>query len=286
MSVPAEQLRKQAEQAVRSVGIPPRPAILTRLIRDLRADDPDFGKIGELIGGDAALAAAMLKTVNSAAFGLSTRASSVKHALAILGMRTAGSLVTGLLLRQAFPVNSHPLMERFWETSSRIAALSMRIACETRAIDPDAAHTLGLFRDCGMAVMLSKYPEYAAVVRGASQPDAPRLTDSENLQFEVNHAIIGQVMATDWMLPAAVCDAVLHHHSPDAHRGRRSDLHQDTMRLIAVTTLADYTCAMAEGEATSRDLCMCADFAALQLGLGAAGKDRFADLAVEETAAT
>ncbi len=284
MPVPADELRLQAEKAVRSVGIPPRPAILTRLVRDLRADDPDFAQIGELIAGDAALAAAMLKTVNSAAFGLSTRATNVKHALAILGLRTASSLVTGLMLKQAFPVNSHPLMERFWETSSRIAGMSARIARALRTVDADAAHTLGLFRDCGMAVMLRKYPDYAAVVRAAALPDAMRLTDAESMRYELNHALVGHILAKDWMLPVAVSDAVLHHHSPDAHRGRRNDLQPETMKLIAVTALAECACAAADGEAPNREMSMAADFAALQLGLGRAERTELAELTAEPAA--
>ncbi len=36
---------------------PPCPAILTRLLRETRADEPDFQRVGQLIGGDVGLAA-------------------------------------------------------------------------------------------------------------------------------------------------------------------------------------------------------------------------------------
>ena len=93
-------LDREAEQIVKEIGIPPCPGILTSLLREMREDEPDFKKIGRLIGSDVSLAAAMLKTVNSAFYGRKTKATSVQQALAMLGMRTVGTVVTGLLLRR------------------------------------------------------------------------------------------------------------------------------------------------------------------------------------------
>lgn len=274
-----EELRRRAEKAVREVGLPPCPAVLTRLVRDLRADDPDLAEIGELISSDVALAAAMVKTVNSAAFGLAVRATSVRHALQLMGLATAGHLVTGLLLRQAFPVNRHPMMERFWDTSSRVAEVSAQLARTLKCADADAAHTLGLFRDCGMVALLVRHAGYPGLVESCTAPGGLRQTDAENLQYGVDHTVIGDVLGRDWLLPPVLTDAVLHHHSLDAHRGRRSDLRPETMRLIAVTTLADYGCTSAAGEPVTRELEMASDLAATQLGIGPAGKKQAVGLA-------
>lgn len=282
MTLALEKLRKEAEKAVRDVGIPPRPSILTRLVRDLRAEEPDVSAIGQLIGSDVGLAAAIVKTVNSPAFGLAVRATSVKHALTLMGLRNAGNLVTGLLLKQAFPVSRHPLMERFWETSSRVAEVAAQLARALRCADADAAHTLGLFRDCGMAVLLGSHADYPDVLKSSAAPDGMRLTDAENLRWGINHAVVGEVLARDWMLPRAISDAVLHHHSLDAHRGRRGDLKPETMRLVAVTTLADYATTTVDGESVSRELELASDFAASQLGLGAAGKRQVVEFASPE----
>src|SRR5688572_3920629 len=102
-----ETLNREAEGIARSIGIPPCPAILTRLVRETRSDDPDFARLGELIGGDVSLAAAMLKTVNSPFYGLRSKATSIRQALVLMGLRNVTNLVTGLLLRQAFPVSAN-----------------------------------------------------------------------------------------------------------------------------------------------------------------------------------
>ena len=69
-------LDHEAERIVKQIGIPPCPAILTQLLQEMRADEPDFKQIGKLIAGDVGLAAALLKLVNSPFYGLATPASS------------------------------------------------------------------------------------------------------------------------------------------------------------------------------------------------------------------
>ena len=58
----------EAAQIVRDLNIPPCPEVLTKLLREMRNDEPDYMMISNLISGDVSLAAAMLKTVNSPFF--------------------------------------------------------------------------------------------------------------------------------------------------------------------------------------------------------------------------
>ena len=125
-----EVLDREAEQIVADIGIPPCPAILTKLMQEMRHDEPNFAKLGKLIGADVSLAAAMLKTVNSPFYGLRTRATSIQQALALLGLRHVAQLVTGLLLRDAFHGGSSDLMDEYWESSSAIAETSAALAGE------------------------------------------------------------------------------------------------------------------------------------------------------------
>ena len=91
METDLEVLDREAGQIVKDIGIPPCPTILTKLMQEMRHDDPDFAKLGKLIGGDVSLAAAMLKTVNSPFYGLRTKATSVPQAIALLKLILANS---------------------------------------------------------------------------------------------------------------------------------------------------------------------------------------------------
>ena len=61
MEQPIQGIDKEAGQIVRDIGIPPCPAILTNLLKQMREDEPGYNKASKLIGTDAGLAVAMLK---------------------------------------------------------------------------------------------------------------------------------------------------------------------------------------------------------------------------------
>lgn len=61
--------------------IPPRPEVVSILQEEMRKEFADLARIGRAIGADVGLAGAMLRTVNSPAFGLSRKVSAVGQAI-------------------------------------------------------------------------------------------------------------------------------------------------------------------------------------------------------------
>lgn len=259
----AELSLDDAERVVKEIGIPPCPATLARLVRAARADEPDFGEIDAMVGSDVGLAAALLKTVNSPFYGLSGPATSVRQALALLGTRAVTQLVTGLLLRQAFPAGGTRL-ESFWETSSSVAQLCTHIARLGGAGDSDVAHTFGLFRDAGRALLLRRHADYAEL-EAAAAAAGRRVVEAENERYQISHARVGSVLAENWFLPQPVCLAVSHHHSPDALAGRSRGLDAASMRLIGIAALAERAHWLLLGERCPAEVQHAARFAGLQL---------------------
>lgn len=240
----ANPLELEAERVVREVGIPPCPAILTSVVREMRRDEPDLRKLADLLGSDVALSATLLKTVNSPFYGLTTKAGTVQQALSILGLRAGVNLVTGLLLRQAFPVASSTLMEAFWERSTRLAAASAALAPRLKCCNRDQAHTFALFRDCGLAVMIRKFPMYVDIVDySAADPGQP-ITEVENLRYNVNHARVGYALARSWFLPEGIGRAIQHHHDLAQISAGTVTLPLESARLVALGLLAEQVCAL------------------------------------------
>ena len=64
----AVELPPQAERIVADSGIPPCPAVLAKLVREARSDEPDFARIEGLVTSDPALAASILSAANSALY--------------------------------------------------------------------------------------------------------------------------------------------------------------------------------------------------------------------------
>lgn len=255
------ELDQAAEVTVRSIGIPPCPMILTGVVREMRADEPNFRRIALLISSDVGLAATTIKTANSALFGLPRAAGTVQDALTYLGVQAVAQVVTGLLLRQAFAVSNSAAMKTFWERSSRRAARTGQLAQTLRAADPSAAYTFGLFRDCGMAIMLRKFKDYAALL-SRNDADGLLFVHLENERFALDHARVGRLLAQSWQLPETMCAAILHHHDAGAMRGSHVSLDPGSMRLIALAALADHLDATGDQPPAGETQLACA-----QLGL-------------------
>ncbi len=234
MSTDSETLDRRADEIVQEIGIPPCPAILTKLLRETRADEPDFRRVGQLIGGDVALASAVLQVANSPFYGLRSKAASVQQALSLLGLTTVTQLVTGLLLRQAFSASTGPGMERYWKTSMATSLISALLCREAGRGDSGIACTYGLFRDCGMPVMMRKFPIYADIFDGSALSPGEPVLEVENERYTTNHARVGAQMARNWALSEDLCLAILHHHDLGGADGLPQEMSPAARSLVAI----------------------------------------------------
>ena len=229
---------REAEDIAKSVGIPPCPAVLTGLVGQMRNEEPDFPKIAKLIGTDVALAATMLKTVNSPFYGLPQKVSSIQQALALLGLRNVSHLVTRLLFQQAFPVTDGAAMERYWESSSNIAMILAWLARKTKKLDRDDAYTYGLFRDCGIPVMMLNFTDHPVLIDQAYNNPDQVLTEVEDEQLGVDHASVGAELTESWHLSAATCLAIRHHHDYTIY-GKETDLPPQSLMMVSLGIVAE-----------------------------------------------
>jgi len=271
---------RKADQIVQEIGIPPCPATLTRLLRETRADDPDFRRVGQLIGGDVALASAVLKVANSPFYGLRTKASSVQQALALLGLNAVTQLVTGLLLRQAFSGVTGPGMERYWKTSMAISLISAMLCRETGRGDVGVSCTFGLFRDCGMPVMMQKFPIYADIFEGKAPASGDLVQETENERYSTNHARIGSVLAHSWHLSDPLCFAILHHHDLLYSNEILAQAEAEAIRLVAIGLVAEQLYSLASDE-TCHEWSTGGEWALFELDLA---QEKFAAIAAKVSA--
>lgn len=205
----------------------------------MRADDPDFPKISHLIGSDASLAAAMLQTVNSAFYGLRTKATSVRQAIVLLGLSNVTQLVTSVLMRNSFPDCDSELMDEYWQSSLTIAQVSKVLAGKFKGVNRDEAHTFALFRDCGMLAMMDAYQDYVPLFAGAETPDGVTVTALENERHKIDHALVGYNLTKMWLLPEDICQSVLWHHDYAVLRDGAAHIPAACIRHVALALVAE-----------------------------------------------
>ena len=156
MSLPLSQ--ESADQILSGIKIPPRPSVLTELMEESRLENPDIQKIGQLIAKDVALSVGMLKLVNSSFYGVKRKVESPQQAAIILGVNNIKGIVTGLSLKGSYePIEG---LEAFWGHAELVANVCMVIANSLPGVPKESAYTFGLFRDCGIPLLMQRLPAY------------------------------------------------------------------------------------------------------------------------------
>ncbi|HEX7437501.1 MAG TPA: HDOD domain-containing protein [Caldimonas sp.] len=189
------------------IDIPAQPAGLVALSLLLAEEEVDLQAVSLLISSDMALAAAVLKAVNSARYGLRGRVQSVQQAITYLGTREVAAVTFELGLRAVFP--AAPELERLWERASVRGLLMGRIG-QALNVDPWAAHSAGLFEECGKAVMFRHASaRYGPMLRKAENDEELLMLEHE--EFGVSHDTLGAALCESWGVAAPAVDSVRFH---------------------------------------------------------------------------
>ena len=107
------------------IAIPAQPDSLVRLSLLMADDELNLAAIAQLIESDMALAAAVMKAVNSSLYGLKGRVQSVQQAITYLGTREVAAVTFEMGLKAVFP--AAPELEAVWERASVRGLLMGRI---------------------------------------------------------------------------------------------------------------------------------------------------------------
>ena len=227
------------EKLLQGVDIPPCPEILINIDQELAKDAPNQREIARLISQDVALSGHVMQIANSPAFSTGHQIGSIMQAINILGSRQLFNLVVAQLLKIALAGKPEVPMDRFWESSAQTARLASELARRLRCVRPDVAYTFGLFHDCGIPLLMKRFPQVREVLAEANACEERSFTAVEEAHLGTNHAVVGYFLAKRWRLPADVTEAILHHHDY-AVLGDPDRASATVRALIAVSVLAEH----------------------------------------------
>jgi HD-like signal output (HDOD) protein len=235
---------------LRDIVIPPCPELLTALRQEVDKADPDPLEIARIAASDVAMAASLMRTVNSPLYARARAADTVEQALAMLGVGPTVALLTGFLTRNNIPIHS-PLLEHFWETSTRRALAMGFIARQLYGVDAGVAHTCGLFCHVGLPIMMLGVRGYAGTLAEALARQDRSFTETENAAHKTDHAVVGAIVAKTWRLPATTVAAVRLHH--DFTVLADASFPAEVRTLVAMGLVAEYLVARHEGAPVQRE---------------------------------
>jgi HD-like signal output (HDOD) protein len=234
----------QSQGPLRGMNIQPCPAALTELRAEINKSDPSPQVVARIAGADVALAAALLRVANSPFYSRSRPTSTVSEAIALLGVNQTVTILTGILLRSSMKTQS-PLLERFWDTSTRRALIMGFLAKQMYSVSPDMGHTFGLFSHVGIPIMMQGLKGYEATYVDAITHPERSFVEIENAAHRTDHAVVGAMVAKSWNMPLIITVATRLHH--DFTTLEDSNIHKEARALIAMSLMAERILSLLEG---------------------------------------
>lgn len=190
-----------------NIDVPAQPESLVKLSLLLADADVNLQAVSGLVSTDMALAAAVLKAVNAAQYGLNGRVKSVQQAITYLGTREIAAVTFEMGLRAVFP--AAPELDPIWERASVRGLLMGRIG-QAIGVDPWASHSAGLFEECGKAVLFRHAPDrYRPLMKAAKDDEDLLLLEQDT--FGIGHDALGAALCENWGLAEAAVSSVRYH---------------------------------------------------------------------------
>jgi HD-like signal output (HDOD) protein len=195
-----------------SIDIPAQPESLVKLSLLLAEDEVNLQSVSQLIESDMALASSVLKAVNSSLYGLAGRVQTVHQAVHYLGTREVAGITFEMGLRAVFPSSDE--LNTLWERAAVRGVLMGRIG-QVLSVNPWAAHSAGLFEECGKAILFRHAVDRYRLLLEQCDNDEELLL-AEHQEFGVSFDALGAAMCESWGLAAAAVHSVRYHVSVNA----------------------------------------------------------------------
>lgn len=218
-SVPESRLQKDEKTLQRllsqGVKLPPQPKVVEELERLLRSDEADLRALARVISQDAGITAMLFKAVQSSAYRQHQPFDNLEKILQAIGLKQTLNLVQAIALMGANKVSKHrKAYECFWSRSQTIAQLAMLIADERVMVCnvfPDQAYLAGIFHDCGVPLLMERFPSYCRAMHLEENDTWIDLLE-EDKKYQADHCVVGYFVARHWHLPEFICEAIRFHH--------------------------------------------------------------------------
>ena len=190
-----------------------------RIIELTSDENVSIDELASTIQNDQALAAKVLKTVNSSFYGLRAPCSTVPRALVMLGLRPVKALALSFSLVSAIESKADSAFDYvgYWRRAlyTGIAAKAI-LKFVGKDEEADEAFLGGLLQDIGVLAMYAAIgPDYLDLV-SESSTDHASLGRRELETYELQHADIGAMLAARWKLPEQLVMPVRFHERPTA----------------------------------------------------------------------
>ncbi len=213
--------------------LPQFPENIAQIQKLLNDPDSKLSEIAAHISNDVALTTDLLKLVNSAAFSLAKKCTSIIEAVKLVGIRGIKNLLYSIGSINILGASTEE-QKHLWEHSYKSGFFAYNLArnfLKNRVVTEDA-YVCGLLHDLGKIVLSALYPELLAKLEAVKKTRNIPDKVFNTLLTGINHSEIGAALAEKWNFPPALAAAIRFHHLVDQAPAEYRD-------LTATVNLAD-----------------------------------------------
>lgn len=198
--------------------LPSLPAIAVRIVELVQDADVSVSDLADTIGNDQALAAKVLRTVNSSFYGLRNPCSTINQAIVMLGLSAVKTLALGFSLvgsaAKSIPEGFDYVS--YWRRGLYTGIAARFIAKAAGAGREEECFLGGLLQDVGMIALHQALGSPYGKVLAQTEGDHRKLVGLEIAQLETQHPDIGSLLARRWKLPEELVMPIKYHERPTA----------------------------------------------------------------------
>ncbi|QDU28499.1 HDOD domain protein [Anatilimnocola aggregata] len=206
MSATLSSLDRFAQQAEQLYSL---PAVALEVLRLAGQPQVDPRQLKLCLESDPALAARILKVVNSSLFGLSRQVSDLQQALALLGLKPLKALLLGFSLPPELLRGIHAeALQHYWQHTLLKAVACRLLEQFVAKSDEEEAFIAGLLQDVGILALLQQLGENYATMYVQTRLCGGDLQAVEIPTLGFDHLSLSARMLMNWRLPPKLCQAV------------------------------------------------------------------------------
>ena len=191
------------------------PAVLHKVSSLIDSDNYTAQQLADLITEDPALAADVIKLVNSAHYQLGTQeVTSLQEAVVRLGGLQIKLIVLTIVMQnitEIKPIYFKLFGQYLWQHSLTTALWAKKLA-KSRGADPDLAYFLGLIHDVGKIALFKLIVDEMNISDPQFRPNSKLFC-----QMMTKHSLrLSALIAQSWLLPGPVVKALYEQVEPSA----------------------------------------------------------------------
>ena len=232
--------------------LPTLPVVAMQIGEVVHSKNASVQRVADVLRGDPATSAKLLRLVNSPYFGIPGGVNDVARAIPFVGFNTLYQLVLSISVLETLRVGAGGLDPRaLWTHSLTVAVAARELAQEVRFNDPGACFTAGLLHDMGKIALAKLDPDRLSAACAMMRSEGVTQDVAERKHGLMPHDTIGSRLARQWKFPASLAVPIEHHHAI-FRNDIRERLVPNLRTITEIVAVADHLALLCQPTFTNR----------------------------------